>query len=266
MELVYPTASLSLISTAVPTVLTDPASENHSFTSVYSALPGTVRFVAVKYLLAEEDYYGDSLGAFLTVNFRALTAIPDVLSLLSAARFSVIVGDNDAAEIPSALTVRTSASIIGGQIEGSSGLDCVTDASIQVGSIVTVLDDFFVTGLEKKTSVDDYLGSFSASGGYTYMVLNLDGEQVTSGYVGAGFTIVCMKGGAEVERAIVCLRGDVTGNGSVDVYDAIGAIRDITSGGLTDVRRYASEATLNGKFDVYDAVAVLRYVTRGSVW
>lgn len=116
-------------------------------------------------------------------------------------------------------------------------------------------------------------GNILAIDQFTYDADSLTYEALVTAPEGA--ELVVMMGGTDINvassKAVAAgtvtpptpsyVKGDATGNNSIDVFDAVAVLQHVAAGGsgtLTGANLAAADYTENGTIDVFDAVAILQ--------
>lgn len=122
--------------------------------------------------------------------------------------------------------------------------------------IMTVVED--TTGSQMKDQLDnpnEYLEIWTAD----------ESAQVADGdKLATGMIVKLMIDGTEKDRKFIVIRGDVTGEGVIDLYDATVILNHVLLPQLTGAYEQAGYVSSDDVVDLYDATMILNYVLSRS--
>lgn len=126
------------------------------------------------------------------------------------------------------------------------------------GDVFKLGTDGYLRAAAWKLTFDSFSEHFDKQ---SLTVVSRDGTDLSSaGYVGTGSVVSLSVNGSEVDSAIVCLAGDINGNGLLDVGDYILVKRSVMGTYSPNaVQTAAADVSGSGSIDVYDYITIRRY-------
>lgn len=121
----------------------------------------------------------------------------------------------------------------------------------------------YITGVDRKTSYETLKEKLTAGNGLTFKAVNKDGEELTdSSIIGTGTKINIYNGNDVKASILVCIRGDLNGDGLALASDAILTLKSaIGLYNSNSVQIAAVDINGNGKPEAADAIRILKYAS-----
>lgn len=125
-------------------------------------------------------------------------------------------------------------------------------------TLFTLGDDGFLLGTAWNLSFDAFCEHFDKQ---SLTAKSKNGEDLTAkGYIGTGSIITLEVNGELIDSAVVCLAGDINGNGVLDVGDYILARRAyMQTYTPSETEAKAADVSGSGSVDIYDYLLIKRY-------
>ena len=130
-------------------------------------------------------------------------------------------------------------------------------------SPIKIDPDNFLTNVPDKLNISGFFANFEEDSN-TRKVYDLRNVEITSGYVGTGFTVMLFDGdGEKLNSYTVIVCGDVDGDGRVTVNDYASVKARFKSNEPSFGGVFAKAADVNGdgKYTTTDYIAIKRYVS-----
>ena len=122
--------------------------------------------------------------------------------------------------------------------------------------------DTYIHGVEWGTTYQQFKEKVSAKSGYTYKVVNKQGEELDNkAVVGTGAKVNIYNNGELKASILVCIKGDGNGDGVLGANDAVILLRSIAGTySINSVQKKAVDVNGNGTIEASDAVRILRHI------
>ena len=127
------------------------------------------------------------------------------------------------------------------------------------------LTDAYVMRVGEKTSVSDFIAQFKYQD--TLRLLNADGTEVTTGYVGTGFILQSLLGSDIIDEKMVIVSGDTDGDGQITSTDYLKIKKYFINTDMLQGAFYAAaDITGDGEITSTDYLKVKRYFNGGALF
>ena len=117
-----------------------------------------------------------------------------------------------------------------------------------------------VSGVHDETSVEDFKSNFTNDASLI-KVYNKDGQEITTGNVGTGMTVKLIIEGTVQDELQICVLGDVSGDGVIDITDILYVRAHIIGTyQLSNVEEIAAELNKDEVVDITDILYIRAHI------